>query len=114
MFINGKPAYVPPGAQTDYIATTNGAGFSEAFLEEELGIDPNENNGQFSPGPEKGSFVFNMTAEEAEKVRKQPGVLALTKYVDTNVGMFFPNDEANYPWSLDNYGPLTIPEKANH
>lgn len=112
LFINGKPAYVPPGAQTDYIAMTNGAGFSEAFLEEELGIDPNENNGQFSPGPEKGSFVFNMTAEEAEKVRKQPGVLSLTKYVDTNVGMFFPNDEANYPWSLDNYGPLTIPEKG--
>eukprot|EP01041_Mallomonas_annulata_P041293 gene41293-65346_t len=26
--------------------------------------------------------------------------------------MFFPNDEANFPWTLDNYGPLTIPQKG--
>jgi signal peptidase I len=36
----------------------------------------------------------------------------MEKYVDNNVGMFFPNDVANYPWTLDNYGPIIIPKKG--
>jgi signal peptidase I len=112
LFINNQPAFVPTGAQTEYIVQTNGTGFTEEFLKEELGIDPEDTKGQFSPAAEKGSYIFNMTAEEAEKVKKQPGVVSITKYVDTNVGMFFPNDEANYPWTLDNYGPIHIPQKG--
>ena len=112
LFINGKPAELPAGAQTDYIATTSGSGFSDEFLQDELGIDLENNNGNFSPGPDSKTYIFNITAASAEKVKKYPGVLSLTKYVDTNVGMFFPNDEANFPWTLDNYGPLTIPQKG--
>jgi signal peptidase I len=112
LFINGKPAELPGGAQTDYIATTTGSGFSDEFIEEELGIDLENNNGNFSPGPDSKTYIFNITASAAEKVKKYPGVVSLVKYVDTNVGMFFPNDEANYPWTLDNYGPLTIPQKG--
>jgi signal peptidase I len=112
LFINGKPAVLPGGAQTDYIATTTGSGFSDEFLQDELGIDLENNNGNFSPGPDSKTYIFNITAEAAEKVKKYPGVVSLVKYVDTNVGMFFPNDEANFPWTLDNYGPLTIPQKG--
>ena len=112
LYINGKPADIPGGAQTDYIATTNGSGFSDEFIQNELGIDLENNNGNFSPGPDSKTYIFNITAAEAEKVKKYPGVISLTKYVDTNVGMFFPNDEANFPWTLDNYGPLTIPQKG--
>ncbi|MDP3392844.1 signal peptidase I [Sediminibacterium sp.] len=112
LFINGNPADLPGGAQTDYIATTSGSGFSDEFLQDELGIDLENNNGNFSPGPDSKTYIFNITAEAAEKVKKYPGVLSLTKYVDTNVGMFFPNDEANFPWTLDNYGPITIPQKG--
>lgn len=112
LFINGKLAVLPGGAQTDYIATTTGSGFSDEFLQDELGIDLENNNGNFSPGPDSKTYIFNITAEAAEKVKKYPGVVSLVKYVDTNVGMFFPNDEANFPWTLDNYGPLTIPQKG--
>ena len=112
LFVNNKPAYVPPGSQTEYIATTNGTGFSDEFLKDELGIDPEDTKGQFSAGQDNSSYVFNMTAEEAEKVRKLPNVKSLVKYVDTHVGMFFPNDEANAPWTLDNYGPVIIPKKG--
>ncbi|WP_439505915.1 S26 family signal peptidase [Sediminibacterium sp.] len=112
LFINGKPAELPGGAQTDYIATTTGSGFTDEFLRDELGIDLENNNGNFSPGPDSKTYIFNITAEAAEKVKKYPGVVSLVKYVDTNVGMFFPNDEANFPWTLDNYGPLTIPQKG--
>lgn len=112
LFVNGKPADNPVGAQTDYIVTTSGAGFSDEFLQDEIGIDLENNNGNFSPGPDSKTFIFNMTATEAEKVKKYPGVVSVIKYVDTNVGLFFPNDEANFPWTLDNYGPLTIPQKG--
>ncbi|MFK4980112.1 S26 family signal peptidase, partial [Klebsiella pneumoniae] len=68
LYINGKPAYVAPGAQTEYIAVTNGTNFTDEFLKDELGIDPVESDGQFGPGLEKNSFVLNMTADEAAKV----------------------------------------------
>ncbi|WP_438945105.1 signal peptidase I, partial [Sediminibacterium sp.] len=64
------------------------------------------------PGPDSKTYIFHITSAEAEKVKKYPGVVSVVKYVDTNVGMFFPNDEANFPWTLDNYGPLTIPQKG--
>ncbi|MEN9598455.1 MAG: signal peptidase [Bacteroidota bacterium] len=112
LYINGKLAYIAPGAQTEYIALTNGTGFTDEFLQDELGIDPMNADGQFGQGPEKNSYVFNMTEEEAAKVKKLPNVLALNKYVDTHVGIVFPNDEANYPWTIDNYGPLTVPQKG--
>jgi len=110
LFVNNQPAYVPPGAQTEYIVTTNGTGFSDDFLKQELGIDTEDTKGQFSLGPDKTTFVFNMTASEAARVKAQPNVVTMVKYVDTHVGMFFPNDDANYPYTLDNYGPIKIPK----
>jgi signal peptidase I len=112
LFVNNQPAYVPPGAQTEYIVTTNGNAFPDDFLRNELGIDPEDTKGQFSQGPDKFTVVFNMTASEAAKVKSQPNVVSMVKYVDTHVGMFFPNDDANYPWTLDNYGPIKIPKKG--
>jgi len=112
LYVNNQPAYVSAGEQTEYIATTNGTGFSDEFLEQELGIDPVDTKQQFSQGPNPSTYVFNMTAAEAEKVRKLPNVVSLVKYVDTHAGFVFPNDEANYPWTIDNYGPIKIPKKG--
>ncbi|MDD2791573.1 MAG: signal peptidase I [Sediminibacterium sp.] len=112
LYVNNLPAYVSAGEQTEYIATTNGTGFSDEFLEQELGIDPVDTKQQFSQGPNTSTYVFNMTAAEAEKVRKLPNVVSLEKYVDTHAGFVFPNDEANYPWTIDNYGPIKIPKKG--
>lgn len=112
LFVNNQPAFVPAGAQTEYIVTTNGTAFPDDFLQNELGIDPEDSKGQYSQGSDKFSFVFNMTASEATKVKAQPNVVSMVKYVDTHVGMFFPNDDANYPWTLDNYGPIKIPKKG--
>ncbi|MFZ8461086.1 hypothetical protein ACO1MG_13785, partial [Staphylococcus aureus] len=53
-----------------------------------------------------------MTADEAAKVKKLPNVISLTKYVDNHAGIVFPNDEANYPWTIDNYGPLVVPKQG--
>ncbi len=113
LYVNNKPAFVPKGAQTEYIITTNGTPFTDDFLKDEIGIKDRENsNGQYSISPDNKMVVLNMTAEEAEKVKKMPNVINMEKHVDNNVGMFFPNDVANYPWTLDNYGPIIIPKKG--
>jgi signal peptidase I len=113
LFINDQPAMVPPGAQTDYMVETDSTNFSEDFLKEELGIDVENPNGQMMSGGGVGKFVFNLTAEEAAKLKKHPHVKSITPYSDNQVGTTFPNDEANYPWTVDNFGPLKIPKKGD-
>ena len=114
LFINNQPAFVPGGSQTEYIVETNGTPFTEDFLKEELGIDIETSNDQFRPDNTRpGTFVLNMTAAEAAIVKKQPNVKSIVPYSENTVGQTFPNDEANYPWTVDNYGPLSIPKKGD-
>jgi signal peptidase I len=54
-----------------------------------------------------------MTPEEAGKVKKLPNIKTIAPYIDQTVGQTFPNDEANYPWTIDNFGPLQIPKKGD-
>lgn len=113
LFVNNQPAMVPPGAQTEYIVETNGTNFSEDFLQNELGIDLNNPNDQINSTGKPGSFVINMTAAEAAKVKSQPNVVSIVPYVNQEVGSTWPYDMANFPWTMDNFGPLRIPAKGD-
>ena len=113
LFINKQPAFVPPGSQTEYLIQTNGTNFTEDFFRDELGIDVDAANDQIRTSGTPGTIVINMTAEEAEKVKKQPNVKSIVPYSDNQVGATFPNDEVNFPWTVDNYGPITIPKKGD-
>ena len=114
LFINNQPAFIPSGSQTEYLIETNGTPFTEDFLKEGLEIDMDNPGDQLRVDNTKpGTIVLNMTAEEAAKVRKQPNVKTMVPYSENFVGQTFPNDEINYPWTVDNYGPLTIPKKGN-
>ena len=113
LFINRMPAFIPPGSQTEYLIQTNGTNFTEDFFKDELGIDIDSPNDQIRTSGTPGTIVINMTAEEAEKVKKQPNVKSIVPYSDNQVGLTFPNDEVNYPWTVDNFGPLTIPKKGD-
>jgi signal peptidase I len=114
LFINNKPAFVPAYSQTEYVVETNGTPLTEDFLKDELGIDMENANDQLRQDPARpGILILNMTAAEAEKVKKQPNIKSIAPYSDNQVGSTFPNDEANYPWTVDNYGPLTIPKKGD-
>ncbi|GAC1442771.1 MAG: signal peptidase I [Sediminibacterium sp.] len=113
VFINGQPAMLPPASQTEYLVKTNGTTFGEDFLKTELGIDPEDTKGQIQTGNDPGTYVINMTPGEAEKVKKQSNVVSVTLYVRNMVGLTFPFDEVNFPWTLDNYGPVKIPKKGD-
>ncbi len=113
LFINGQPAFVAPGSQTEYLVESNGTAFNEDFLKNELSINVDDTHDQIKPTQQTGTFVFNMTAEETEKLKKQPNVKSVSRYLDTTRGYTFPYDDKNYPWSTDNFGPLKIPKKGD-
>lgn len=114
LFVNNAPAFVPPGAQTEYLVQTNGTPFSEDFLKEKLGINPEDTKGQIEQIEGKaGLYKINATAEEAALIKQEKNVVAIETYVDTIVGYTFPQEPAGYPFSIDNFGPITVPKKGS-
>jgi signal peptidase I len=113
LFVNGQPAFVAPGSQTEYVVETNGATFNEDFLKNELNIDVDDTKGQIKTTGKAGFYIFNLTADEKEKLKKQQNVKSIERYIDSSRGYTFPYDDVNYPWSTDNFGPLKIPKKGD-
>jgi signal peptidase I len=113
LYINGQKAYLPNASQTEYLVETNGTNFSEDFLMTSLGINVQDTEGQIQPIENKPNlFKINMTPQEFELIKKQPNVKSANLYVDNYVGGYFPFDDANFPFSLDNFGPIKIPKKG--
>jgi signal peptidase I len=113
VFINGEKAYLPKSSQTEYLVETNGTNFTEEFLLTELGINVQDTDGQIQTIENKPNiFKINMTPQEFELVKKQPNVKSVTLFIDNYVGGYFPYDDANFPYSLDNFGPIKIPKKG--
>jgi signal peptidase I len=115
LFINGQPAFVAPGSQTEYTVTTNGSGLNEDFLKSELNIDVDDPKRKEVRAVEnsQGTYVINMTAEDAAKLKKQPNIKSIERYIDSTRGYTFPYVDTDYPWSTDNYGPIRIPKKGD-
>jgi signal peptidase I len=114
LFVNNQPAFIPPGSQTEYLVETNGTPIGEDFFTNELGMDLENAGDQIRVDNSKPNvYVLNMTPEEAGKVKKLPNIKTIAPYIDPTVGQTFPNDEANYPWTIDNFGPLQIPKKGD-
>jgi signal peptidase I len=114
LFVNNQPGIVPPYAQTDYLVETNGTPIGEDFFTNDLGIDLENPNDQIRvDNSQPNIYVINMTKEEVAKVKALPNIKSVEPWVEKTVGQTFPNDEANYPWTVDNYGPLAIPKKGD-
>ena len=114
LFINDKPAFIPPNSQTEYRVETNGTPFSEDFFKTNLGVDVNDANQQ-SVGNDPNNaavYIMNMTPAEAAMVKTQANVKSLSASLLDVHGYTFPFDDSNYNWTPDNFGPLTIPKKG--
>jgi len=61
-----------------------------------------------------GELMYNLDDETAARFKNNPGVLSIKKEIEPR-GKFnariFPHD-SQYPWSIDNFGPLYIPKKG--
>ncbi len=114
LFINDAPAPVPPASQFEYLVETNGQPFNESFLTDQLGIDVNDTKGQIQKDPQQpNSFLINMTPGEVELVKKQSNFKSIQPYLYNMRNQTWPFDDADFPFSPDNFGPIRIPKKGD-
>ncbi len=107
LYVNGKAQQKFPGVQYDYQVATNGTAINKKTLdnmkiaEEDRHSYPNS------------QFSFPLTEENAGKMKTMANVTAINKVLsprdswDNNIFPF----SKNYPWNVDNFGPITIPKK---
>ncbi|MBN1924361.1 MAG: signal peptidase I [Prolixibacteraceae bacterium] len=109
VFVNGKPQVFHKGRQYNYIITTDGSLFNSRVLDR-LGIS-NDDREMFSGG----RFLFPLTLEQKEKFEGLKNVTSVTRFIMPEGNYdpaIFPHS-SNYPWNVDNFGPLYVPKEGD-
>ncbi|MCB0430414.1 MAG: signal peptidase I [Flavobacteriales bacterium] len=115
VYINSKKAETPPHAQFTYdIATNKQTIFNDRQLYD-MGISADEGGYVSEAGDPRNynHFIYPLTQESMNKLKELPGVEDI-KVRCKPKGKFesgFPPSPM-YPWNVDNYGPLVIPQKG--
>ena len=107
LFVNGVPSQPYKDAQTGYTVTTNGTGFTEEYLKDELGLWVKDDGNLEFRQSGANQYSLTMRAEDAEKVKKLPFVTSIVREVANN--QTYPYDTL-HNWDTDNFGPLLIPK----
>lgn len=107
VFINGERTVLPDRAKPQYnfIIETNGSLDLDLMLKR-YGIRESRKI--------QGGYLFTMTDEESELVKKHSKVVAVTKTLTPkgyNDPTIFPH-VPNLGWNSDNFGPIYIPEQG--
>jgi signal peptidase I len=111
VYINGAKNIEYPGQQMDYFVNTDGTAINERVLDE-LGIDAG------SPTNVPGQFYFFLTEAQSESVKKLGNVKTVIPLIQSpgdipTIGdAIFPADARHFPYNIDNFGPLVIPQKG--
>jgi len=106
LIVNGKPQQKFEGIQHDYVVSTNGTSINPRALDR-LNIAQADRSGSGA------QYIFPLTEENVEKLNNFANVTGVVKMEqspgewDRNI---FPSNE-NYPWNVDNFGPIKIPAK---
>ena len=108
IYVNGQPQQHFEGMQHNYLVKTNGTAINRKALER-LNIAEDDRT-VFS----SEQYMFPLTDENVEKLKAFSNVVAVEK-LEEEPGewdsMVFPHAQ-NYPWNVDNFGPLTIPKNG--
>jgi len=107
LFINSKPAFVPPGSAIRYVVYSK-----RAIPEEELAEAGVELNDLADYQMGNGMYYLNLTQSEKEKVSKLQGIDSMHIYLHSPSYDIFPRDLSIANWSIDNFGPLWVPKKG--
>ncbi|MFV0593224.1 MAG: signal peptidase I [Draconibacterium sp.] len=108
LFVNGKPQEKFPGMQFDYVVETNGTAINPKALDR-LHISEAD-RGVFS----SQRYFFPLTENAAGQIKTFSNVKSVTEVLQEPgewEPAIFPSD-SRFPWNVDNFGPLTIPEKG--
>ena len=102
LYVNGEKSVRFKGIQHAYHVTTNGTSINKVKLQS-IGIsaeDMNMSHDRF----------FHLTDAMLEKIKQLPNVLSVQRARDPDP--VFPYT-ADYPWTRDDFGPLSIPVKGD-
>ena len=110
LYINGQRAFVPPHSATDYTVHSSRMLNEDELREAGIRLNADDQSPDFSI---MGNNIYrvNLSADEAEILKKIPGVTSVDREVVDNFGGVFPYDK-RFNWSIDNFGPLWIPKKG--
>ncbi|RIH64762.1 signal peptidase I [Mariniphaga sediminis] len=106
--VNGKPQEHFDGMQHNYIVKTNGTSFNTKKLDQ-LHIAQDDRTVYSSE-----QYMFPLTEASVGELKEFANVTSVEKLEespgewDSNI---FPHSK-NFPWNVDNFGPLTIPAKG--
>ncbi len=111
LYINGQKAIVPPHSATDYFVKTNRIIGEDELREAGINLNNDEQSPDFDLAG-SNAYKINLTEEEAEKMKKIPGVESVTKNIGAeNYGPVWPFDN-QFHWTVDNFGPVWVPKKG--
>jgi signal peptidase I len=101
IYIDGKPSPMPKSVQFSY--NVKGGNLNMERLQE-MGVHIDD----LGVGSSRQG-VYTLTDAMAEKLKAISGVTVERRpqAIDNRI---FPNDTTHYKWTIDNYGPLTIPK----
>lgn len=108
LFVNGQPQKKFDGMQHKYIIRTNGTSLNPKALEKlNIAVDDRETYSS-------EQYVFPLSDENAAKMKEFANVVSVDKTIEEPGrwdSQIFPSHQ-NFQWNLDNFGPITIPEKG--
>lgn len=111
LFINGKEQIEIEKKQYNYIVETNGTRLSTRNLEKQTGIPAMD----VTPLNAQGiKYNIPLTKEEKKTLEDYPNVTSVRKKITPKgkyTSYIFPH-YPQYPWNMDNFGPLWIPQKG--
>jgi signal peptidase I len=101
LHVNGVKTEHFKGIQYAYHVVTNGSPINKVKLQQ-IGISSEDLN-------VSGNSYLHLTDAMLEKIKLMPNVLSVQRARDTDPVFPYTPD---YPWTRDNFGPLSIPRKG--
>ncbi len=113
VFVNGQPQPKFPNSERFYFLNYPTTDYVDIEKLKSFGINVRESQGDMEPTV-AGQLMINVTNEEKAQL-KLPQGYTLTSYVAQarSPQELFPYYDTAHHWSVDNYGPVTIPKKGS-
>jgi signal peptidase I len=108
VYVNGKKNWKAPKREEEYEVYTDGTPINDKILRD---LDISEGGPTETPG----IYHYYLTDENVAKLRQLNNVKSVEQYIETRIdprGSLFPGDVQDFPWTIDNYGPLVVPKKG--
>ena len=110
VYINDVPQKDIENKQYEYVITTNGSLLNKRVLSN-IGISFEDQQNSLH---RNNQYVLPLTKAMADEISKLSNVISVQRVIypaGTADKFIFPHS-ANYPWNVDNFGPLWIPKKG--